>query len=201
MKKLEVSEQFVKEAYESACQIWKKRIEAEFPSLFEVKWEKGKWYKLTWDNGQAIAYVNSDGTKDGCTGGTRGFGIRNGGIWYDTYNGFWGGSGTTKRELATPQEVESMIWKEAEKRGIGKDTKLDECLVNGNTIWINDGAYDILYRAEDDTLWNTSGCIYNQGKFATPLDPNKEIKETISRLEKELKELKEKVSPTQDIGW
>lgn len=36
--KLEVSEQFVKEAHASACQTWKKRIEAEFPSLFEVKW-------------------------------------------------------------------------------------------------------------------------------------------------------------------
>jgi hypothetical protein len=197
--KLEVSEQFVREAHKSACQDWKQRIEAEFPSLFDFKWESNKWYKLTWDNGQAIAYVNSDGTKDGCTGGTKGFGIRNGGIWDDTYNGFWGGSIDVKKELMTPQEIESMLWKEAEKRGIGKDTKLEECILYGKgklNVW-----YHVEYNQVSDILFNNYGCIYNKGRWAIPLDPNKEIKETISRLEKELKELKEKVSPTQDIGW
>lgn len=190
--KLEVSEQFVKEAHKLACQSWKTRIEEEFPSLFEVRWEKGKWYKLTWDNGQAIAYVNSDGTKDGRTGGTKGFGIRNGGIWDDTYNGLWGGSIDVKKELMTPQEIESMLWKEAEKRGIGKDTKI-ECYADDDKLCNNTECYNLEYDFADDELWNINGCIYSKGKWAKPLDPNKEIKETISRLEKELKELKEKV--------
>jgi len=192
--KLEVSEQFVKEAHASACQIWKKRIEEEFPSLFEVKWEKGKWYKLTWDNGQAIAYVNSDGTNQASKfNSTKGFGVRNGGLWDSVNNIYWGGSDMTKRELATPQEIESMLWKEAEKRGIGKDTKIEKSLTQFGEQCSNDGGYAICYDYNYDELWNKNGCIYKQGKWTTPLDPNKEIKETISRLEKELKELKEKV--------
>lgn len=194
--KLEVSEQFVREAHESACQTWKQKIEEEFPSLFEVKPIIGKWFKRSNTENDFMAIVFDSNLGDGM----KGYGVDYKGNWLYNNIDLCASTWEDYRE-ATTDEVKQMLWKEAEKRGIGKDTKLDECLVNGNTIWINDGAYDILYRAEDDTLWNTSGCIYNQGKFATPLDPNKEIKETISRLEKELEELKEKVSPTQGIGW
>lgn len=178
--KLEVSEQFVKEAHASACQDWKRRIEEEFPSLFEVKLELNKWYK-TKEKGNLVFYRSNESINYGFTYGTN--------EWYDTL-GFpldytW--------ELATPQEIESMLWQEAEKRGIGKDTKI-ECHADGESETdLNLCSYGIKYDAMFDTLFNMHGLIYKCGQWAKPLDPNKEIRETISRLEKELKELKEKV--------
>lgn len=180
MKKLEVSEQFVKEAYESACQTWKERIKEEFPSLFGVKLEKNKWYKCKEYNN--LVFYCSDGCEN--------YGITfvdnewSNNLWVKEYY-TW--------ELATPTEIESMLWKEAEKRGIGKDTKIEKSLTQFGEQCSNDGGYAICYDYNYDELWNKNGCIYKQGKWTTPLDPNKEIKETISRLEKELKELKEKV--------
>jgi protein-arginine kinase activator protein McsA len=95
--------------------------------------------------------------------------------------------------LSTKEEIESMLWEEAEKRGIDKDTKIEECLRHGDAKLINTNNFGVCYDDAKDMLWNVNGCIYHNGKWATPLDPNKEIKETISRLEKELEELKEKV--------
>lgn len=179
MKKLEVSEQFVKEAYASACQIWKKRIEEEFPSLFEVKLEKGKWY--TSERGNLVFYSTDEQENYGLSFHSM--------VWSNILSVrdifTW--------RLSTKDEIESMLWKEAEKRGIGKDTKIEKSLTQFGEQCSNDGGYAICYDYNYDELWNKNGCIYKQGKWTTPLDPNKEIKETISRLEKELKELKEKV--------
>jgi len=78
-----------------------------------------------------------------------------------------------------------MLWKEANKRGLFEDTKIE--------AYLNQGEFEIMYDFNNDELWNRNGCIYEKGQWATPLDENKEIKETISRLEKELQELKDKL--------
>lgn len=116
-------------------------------------------------------------------------GITFDGEWKD--KGCWGVK--EKYRLATSEEIESMLWKEAEKRGIGKDTKIEECLRHKNSKLVNTSNLGVCYDDGKDMLWNENGCIYLSGKWAKPLDHNKDIKETIERLEKELKELKEKV--------
>lgn len=192
MKKYEVTEKFIKEAFEAASETWKGRIKKEFPELFEVNWEKDKWYKLTWDDGKATAYVKSDGTKDRRGGGTKGIGIRNGGKWEDSYDVFWGGSDDVKRELMTSTEIETMLWKEAEKRGIRKDTKL-ECDADVQEKSFNDSRYIIKYSYCFDRLWNANGLVYSDGKWATPLNENKEIQDKIDCLQRQLNELKAKI--------
>lgn len=192
---LKTTKEFVLKAHSEACDKLKKEIEKEFPEAFKAYWEKGRWYKLIWDNGNATAYVKSDGIIDSHNGGTKGIGIHNGGEWDCSYEGFWGGSPDVQKRLMTPKEIETMLWKEAEKRGIGKDTKIEECLHYGKDEF-NHGNFTICYNTgcdEIDELWNINGCIYKQGKWATPIDPNKELKEQIEKMEKELQKLKARI--------
>lgn len=190
MKKLEVSEEFVKEAHASACKEWKKRIEREFPSLFEIKPIIGKWFKRK-DGDIESKFMGL--IAEGDLGGKiKGYGINSLGKWVD-HDFYLFGSNWNVYTEATSQEIESMLWKEAENRGIGEDTKINSVKHISYELHINDGTYSVGYFEHDDLLANKNGVVYYKGEWATPLDENKEIKETISRLEKELKELKEKV--------
>jgi len=68
-------------------------------------------------------------------------------------------------DLATPTEIESMLWKEAEKRGIWKDTKLEYSMSSPSDTCYNKGLFTTEYIFSFDELWNKNGCIYKQGKF------------------------------------
>jgi hypothetical protein len=46
MKKHEVSEEFLKEAYEAACDSWKEKMRKEFPDVFNHYFEFGETFKL-----------------------------------------------------------------------------------------------------------------------------------------------------------
>ena len=46
MKKHEVSEEFLKKAYEAACDSWKAKMRKEFPDVFPKYFEFGDTFKL-----------------------------------------------------------------------------------------------------------------------------------------------------------
>lgn len=179
-KKYKVSKEFIKEFYGAACETWKRRIKKEFPELFEVEMEKNRWYRCV-EAGNLVFY---------CSDKQENYGISFSSHKWD--NKLWVRNGYTW-ELATKEEVEQMLWKEAEKRGIGKDTKIEKCMYWGEgKEWANRHYVD--YQFEDDRLFSNTGCVYNKGQFATPLNPNKEIQDKINSLQKQLDELKAKVN-------
>lgn len=182
MKKLEVSEEFVKEAHRAACSTWKGKIEKEFPELFEGKVELGKWVKDK--NGPLICVI----LDNEFSFSMKGYGVNYAGKWVDKLNLECENWNTFR--LATQEEIESMLWKEAEKRGIGKDTKIEKCMYWGKE-WAD--MYYVEFNFKEDRLFNNCGCIYNKGKWATPLNPNKELQEETEKLQKQLDELKLKV--------
>lgn len=46
MKKHEVSEEFLKEAYDAACNEWKEKLEKEFPKVFTSYFKFGEEFEL-----------------------------------------------------------------------------------------------------------------------------------------------------------
>lgn len=182
MEKLETTAEFVLELHKIVGSKGQVMIMNEFPELFEVKLEVGRWYK----NQNALCFYASEDYQYGMHGGSGG--------WCDKC--YWMTnicSNSKQWTIATKEEVETMLWKEAEKRGLGHDTEIEECLMYGKDSEWNSDSYDPHLSSDTDALFNKNGCIYKQGKWATPLDQNKEIKESIQRLEKELAELKSKV--------
>lgn len=184
MKKYEVSERFIREAYGEACAKLKAKIENEFPDLFEVKLEVGKWYKNLTLEGSYMLY---SGFTDGRYYNS--IGVSSNGIWHDL--GCW--SIDDGYALATKKEIESMLWKEAEKRGIDKDTKIVSHADNNVPCNDSDGGYSIGYYHESDRLWNSRGCIYHKGKWAAPLKENNSLQQEIDSIQKQLDELKAKI--------
>lgn len=179
MKKYEVSEEFIREAFEAACETWKGKIKKEFPELFEVEMEKNKWYRCV-EMGNLVFYRSDEQKNYGIS-----FAL------HEWDNKLWVHKGYTW-VLATKEEIEEMLWKEAEKRGIKKDTKIEKCLHESprNT---NYGIFTACYQEKKDRLWNFNGVVYDKGKWATPLNENKEIQDKIDSLQKQLDELKLKV--------
>mgnify|MGYP003402259273 CR=1 FL=1 len=188
MKKIETTKRFVMSAHQAACQDWKRKIEEEFPSLFEVKLELNKWYK--WKGLRPIiGFVDRVSRDKECYA----FKYTISGDCGEDYNSLH----YSNLELATPTEIESMLWKEAEKRGYAEGRKFNS-LYDGRETTIRNGVY--FYNCTEhgycliDNSETGGNYLFMDGKWAEICeDPNKEIKETISRLEKELSELKEKV--------
>jgi len=185
MKKYEVSEEFIREAFEAACETWKGKIKKEFPELFEPIYQVGKWY--TYKNiGDVIYCITKIDDKK-----IYAFGRDYSGSWWD--DGEWADAKLDpNRELATKEEIEEMLWKEAEKRGIKKDTKIEKRL-HESPRSTNYGIFTACYQEKKDRLWNFNGVVYDKGKWATPLNENKEIQDKIDSLQKQLDELKSKV--------
>ena len=86
---------------------------------------------------------------------------------------------------ATPEEelkFTELLKEECERRGLYEDTKIKECLIHGNKHGVNTGYFDSCessYR-----VWNKNGCIFNEGKFAEPLE-----EEETTTLDAKIKEL------------
>ena len=93
---------------------------------------------------------------------------------------------------ATPEEESKFIEllkKECERRGLYDDTKI-KAHANNNTKGCNYGDYNAVYAA--DSAWNKNGCIFEEGKFAEPLEEKEEIlgeKEEATNLDDKIKEL------------
>jgi hypothetical protein len=171
-KTVEVSEDFVKQAYESACPTWKEKIEKEFPSLFnEKELTKGKWYRNALDG-----IFLFDGTFSINYGDKRpnGHGT-NCNDWFDGDDGIgWSMIGIKE---ATNKEVIYALRKEAERRfgNDWKNAKIKKCLFHKDNALTNNGCFMVSESTEQ--LWNRNGNIFNNGKWAEPIkeEPIKEV--------------------------
>ena len=176
--KIEIRTAFVLELHKEVRDTWKKRIEKELPELFGVKLEKNKWYKCKEYN-NLVFYCSDKQENYGMTFIDEEWSNT---LWFKEYY-IW--------TLATPNEVEEMLWKEAENRGYREGIKYR---AGGNSIYTAKGKLKYGFFGGDNLHFEDSeGLIYDNGKWAEIINENKEIKETISRLEKEINQLKLKV--------
>lgn len=117
-KTYKVSEEFIKEAHESACQDWKRKLEKEFPEVFTLtRLEIGQWYKST--RNSALFYVTDINKNGGIKGDCKGFGFNYDGRWTDEkweFAGYINDEGWNVK--ATAEEVEEALTKEAKRRGL-----------------------------------------------------------------------------------
>ena len=104
--KIKVTEETIKSYHKDACQSFKTRIEKDFPALFEVKLEVGKWYKYKNNYDDCLMVWN--GSKN-----TYGF-----------YNGVYSETlffiDTFDKMPATDEEVSTALIAEAKRRGFKK---------------------------------------------------------------------------------
>jgi hypothetical protein len=162
---LTVSKEFILELHNDV--IWpsvKAKIEKEFPQLFEVKLEVGKWYKVVGKN--IIFSLYEDGI----------YGFMNGVEktmnWDFVYN--------SVLELADESLVETALVNEAKKRGFKEGVKIKN-LFDYNLI-ICKGEINNFY---SNQLWfDKVGCIFKDGKWAEILP--QPIKMTVAEVEAKL---------------
>ncbi len=194
MAKLETTDEFVLKLHDIVGAKGQIMIKDEFPELFGVKLEVGKWYIGTavFNSFMKIIEVKSN---------SWGNSVRYYGFTHSNPFGT-GEINNTEHEkslrLATPEEIESMLLKEAEKRGYKAGLEVKDAFVHSKTYTIRNGVF--LHTEVDgkfsliDYASDSGNYIFYDGKWAEiVVDPNKEIKESIQRLEAELAELKSKV--------
>ena len=179
MRKFELSEQFIKEAHKAACPDWRSRIEKEIPELFGVKLEAGKWYKS--DIGGLWFVESFLSEKEQISYGF-------------TYFGGWRESSkriSNDLLLATPEEVQSALEKEAVRRGFVEGAIIDNSCFYGyiNESKIKMTKNEINYisyhgRIEVSGIGSYNGAhtIFSNGKWATIIPQPKEY--TIEELTK-----------------
>ena len=173
----ESRKKFIKKAHSHACDLYKSRIEKEFPKLFkEDALVVGKWYKSK----IAVFRVTSLAPLKS----------------YGVYSGKWGNEFytdvTTKYRPVTDKEVEEALIKEAKKRGFKEGVNFNvtkdlwNTSVGGregfNTV-IDKNTYNYSAHSNSFKINCIDGCmsIFTKGKWAT-------IVETITKeqAEKEL---------------
>jgi len=179
MKKLEVSKEFILEAYSSACPTWKAKLEKEFPTVFvKEELELNRWYKSK--NGSLIypislkeEFNNAYNYYGFCEGGTK---------WTDKD---WTNMPKNFR-LATPQEVETALINEAKRRGFKEGCDFID--VNKRTI--KNAAGIFLFNSNVNFLAFCGGAIFDDGKWATIIEQPLTLEQRIENLENQLKQLK-----------
>ena len=172
--------EFIKRAHSAACSQWKAEIENEYPKLF-VKEELvvGRWYWVDMGHSKPMLAVwNSKYGNDVSYGFTT--------------RGEWGNLGLYdyfKYTPATDKEVETVLIKEAKRRGFKEGVSVDGLMTYSGKISgknpLNENKF-YYYNKGTGKLFvnrnNTSNiCIFDNGKWAT-------IIETITKeqAEKEL---------------
>jgi hypothetical protein len=173
IKIMEITEQQIKEAHNAACSQWKQKIEQWFPECFKPKYEIGKWYK----SGKSI--INYQG-------GTNAYGYYAERDKWEDVNDSWlvFKEECDKLCLATTEEVESMLIKEAKKKGYKKGTTI-KSLITNDREWILDS--DKFAIRNNNELWSNKYkefCVFKDGKWATIVKTPKEM--TLEEIEKQL---------------
>lgn len=138
-----------------------KTIIEVFPELFEMKLEVGKWYKT--DFGDIINYTGDLYNS---------YGISFNGYWYD--NGWIMEKSSLKP--AKHEEVETVLIKEAEKRGLISDKPLYYKLPYGVGYSRYSSKKEFIFK--DNKLYLENFDIFNNGQWA-------KIIETITKEEAE----------------
>ena len=177
---MEITEEQIKEAHNAACSQWKQKIEQWFPECFKQKLEAGKWYKHFDSDFKEFLFCFSEL-------GDKNYGFNKVGKWSHELNVYEKYS--NKYIKATTEEVESMLIKEAEKRGLIEGIKVSK--INGfysgynNNMIIKKHEYSL----HNNTLFATSTnnytiALFNEGKWATIVETPKEM--TLEEIEKQL---------------
>ena len=120
-------------------------------------------------------YVTSDGGGLNKNKGDifRVLSVEGGVALFETY------AGVSKHRLrkATPEEIKAHLIEECKKKGIW-DVPVNCLWFNGvNDIDVNyykDGGARIIYDTKLDKFWSKYGLVYKNGKFATPLEEEKQ---------------------------
>ena len=177
---MEITEEQIKEAHNAACSQWKQKIEQWFPECFKQKLEAGKWYKhFDSDCKEFLFCFNEFGDKN--------YGFNKVGKWSNKLNVYEKYS--NKYIKATTKEVESMLIKEAEKRGLiegVKINKLDNYYYGVlNTMIIGKPKLELygdILVTQSTNGYNTA--LMKDGKWATIVETPKEM--TLEEIEKQL---------------
>lgn len=169
--KYEITEEQIREAHNAACSQWKQKIEEWFPECFNPKYEIGKWYK----SGKSI--INYQG-------GTNAYGYYAERDKWEDVNDSWlvFEEEGDKLSLATTEEVESMLIKEAEKRGFKEGVTVLCARYDSKWTLLRDTAS---YSYDRNNLTDGSGAYWFwKGKWATIVETPKEM--TLEEIEKQL---------------
>lgn len=184
MKKYKVSKEFILEAHKASCSEWKQKLEKEFPKVFEIKIEVGKWYKT---RGESLFYLSSFDC-----GKNKGYGFDSFGDWVDNRETirFFGYKSDINRE-ATEKEVEEALIKEAKRKGFQVGVRFKgmykvENLRNG-IFFYKCATYRLCLI---DNSKDSGNYIFWEGNWAEIIDDKSEIKEQVAKLQKELDTLK-----------
>ena len=168
MKKIELSEELVKEMHEhfsvNKKGYYKKMLEREAPQLFKKPLEVGKWY--TDNNGILYCLVSIDDTPYNCS-------------YYGFYGGYWlrQQSHCNFKGLieATRKQVETALIAEWEKNNKSFENYAyhePNCLKEYSNVLFGWG--------DDEEIIE----LFNNSKWATIEEPTKEM--TIEEIQKEL---------------
>tara|TARA_R110002153_G_scaffold13130_3_gene49069 strand:+ start:254 stop:850 length:597 start_codon:yes stop_codon:yes gene_type:complete len=189
----ESRKEFIKKAHSAACSEWKTNIESEFPKLFKKNdLVVGNWYTDDLDKGFLVFITKIKGDK------YYGFGFNGSGTWSEGGNGSWGSITNDIDRLATNEEVNKSLTKEAKRLGFkeGVNFKLIERSVGmlNSTKITKD--YEIVYEASRNRLvLERIGILYtifNDGVWATIIEDTitkeeaKVITDKIEALKNEL---------------
>lgn len=169
--KVELTEDFIKEAEDAACPEWKIKIRNLIPEAFENRLEIGKWYYY------------KENTLFCYTGDNKGYGVID--KWKDTIHVI----GDFNWRPATEEEVEKALIKEAENRGLVKGVKF-KGLFFQEEYMINNYSYN----EKDNTLYSElegrgGEALFRNGDWAEPIESS--TLKRIEEIEAELKQLKE----------
>ena len=182
IKIMEITEEQIKEAHNAACSQWKQKIEQWFPECFKQNLEAGKWYK---DTSNGIFMFCFSGKYASYSSESNNYGINAVGIWSEGL----AIHEDIKYTPATTEEVESMLIKEAEKKGLiegVKINKLDNYYYGVlNTMIIGKPKLELygdILVTQSTNGYNTA--LMKDGKWATIVETPKEM--TLEEIEKQL---------------
>lgn len=170
----ESRKEFIREAHKAACPDWKRKIEKEFPILFEKpKFEIGKWYKSI--GGTVVCFQ----------GGKSAYGYWEVTQSWKILDNWSFESNPEAWQPATDKEVEEALIKEAIKRGLNYPNAV--CLFDPEDKLdkTKDPKWDFHLRDGVSSLWYYNLNVFKKGKWATLL-------ETITKEEAE-KQLGKKI--------
>ena len=168
-----VSEEFIKEGHAAACSEWKKRIEQEFPDLFER--EPNKWYKINGHNKLMVYFT-------GKYGNDASYGFSSKGDFRDNIGAHKGDT----FESATEEEVKSAFIQEAKKRGFVKGAKINlikdydwtgQTLICTEEFSFND-LENILYVKDTGHIWQR---VFSKGEWASVVENTVDL--TVAEIE------------------
>lgn len=160
MKKFEITEEQIKQAYDAACEDWKQRIKEWFPEWNNII-EVNKWYYMYDGFGKSLIYY---------TGENKSYGFNFGDQWTEEFNTKISCLVPLTLEEAPEKEVEERLIEEAKRRGYKEgcividviDNKEEKISNNDFDFWIKDGATK--YYATTLELGNRR--VFNRGKWA-----------------------------------